>query len=301
MYERFTDRARKVMQLAHQEAQRYNQEYIGTEHILLGLIKERGGVAGHVLRDLGINLVKVRLEVETIIQAGPRRVRMDKLPLTPRAKNVIEYAHEAVENLNHSYVGTEHLLLGLLREGEGVAAQILMNLGLKLADVRKEVLQLLGHEIPSEENCSGRVLMHRWSRESPKQDGTPEKESSNSSPEETPPSAEHQRIRSLEKQLWHLRVLLGAVAGAVAGALLSSDKGVVVVGLVLGGIFAGLGGRILGAVAGGITGLLLGSMHLSGEGGGLAGALLGALAGVLIAEIGGPPDGRGFFRSRRKT
>ena len=300
MYERFTDRARKVMQLANQEAQRFNHEYIGTEHILLGLVKEGSGVAANVLKNLDIDLRKIRLEVEKIVQSGPDRQIIGPLPHTPRAKKVIEYSIEEARNLNHKYVGTEHLLLGLLREEEGVASQVLMNLGLQLADVRKEVLQLLGHEVPSEEDRSGRVLVRRWSRGSRNQDRTPKKESSNPPPEETPPSAEHERIRSLEKQLWNLRVLLGAGAGAVASALLSSDKGVVVVGLVLGGIFAGLGGRILGAAAGGITGLLLGSAHLSREGGGLAGALLGALAGVLIAEIGGPPDVWSFFHSRPK-
>ncbi|MDA1211312.1 MAG: ATP-dependent Clp protease ATP-binding subunit, partial [Planctomycetota bacterium] len=145
MYERFTDRARKVMQLANQEAQRFNHEYIGTEHILLGLVKEGSGVAANVLKNLDIDLRKIRMEVERIVQSGPDMVTMGKLPQTPRAKKVIEYAMEEARNLNHNYVGTEHLLLGLLREQEGVAAQVLMNLGLKLEDVREEVLNLLGH------------------------------------------------------------------------------------------------------------------------------------------------------------
>ncbi len=145
MYERFTDRARKVMQLANQEAQRFNHEYIGTEHILLGLVKEGSGVAANVLKNLDVDLRKIRLEVEKIVQSGPDMVTMGKLPQTPRAKKVIEYAMEEARNLNHNYVGTEHLLLGLIREQEGVAAQVLMNLGLKLEDVREEVLNLLGH------------------------------------------------------------------------------------------------------------------------------------------------------------
>lgn len=145
-YERFTDRARRVMQLANQEAQRFNHEYIGTEHILLGLVKEGTGVAANVLKNLDIDLRKIRLEVEKIVQAGPDMVTMGKLPQTPRAKKVIEYSIEEARTLNHNYVGTEHLLLGLLREQEGVAAQVLMNLGLKLEDVRAEVLFLLaGH------------------------------------------------------------------------------------------------------------------------------------------------------------
>ncbi|WP_165219041.1 ATP-dependent Clp protease ATP-binding subunit [Aquisphaera insulae] len=145
MFERFTDRARKVMQLANQEAQRFNHEYVGTEHVLLGLIKEGSGVAANVLRNLDVDLRKIRNEVEKIVQAGPEMVTMGKLPQTPRAKKVIEYAIEEARNLNHNYVGTEHLLLGLLREQEGVAAQVLMNLNLKLEEVREEVLNLLGH------------------------------------------------------------------------------------------------------------------------------------------------------------
>jgi ATP-dependent Clp protease ATP-binding subunit ClpC len=144
MFERFTDRARKVMALANQEAQRLNHEYIGTEHILLGLVKEGSGVGANVLKNLEVDLRKVRLEVEKLVKAGPEMVTMGKLPQTPRAKKVIEYAIEEARNLNHNYVGTEHLLLGLLREHDGVAAQVLMNLGLKLEEVREEVLNLLG-------------------------------------------------------------------------------------------------------------------------------------------------------------
>jgi ATP-dependent Clp protease ATP-binding subunit ClpC len=150
MYERFTDRARKVMQLANQEAQRFNHEYIGTEHILLGLVKEGSGVAANVLKNLDVDLRKIRLEVEKLVQSGPEMVTMGKLPQTPRAKKVIEYSMEEARNLNHNYVGTEHILLGLLREQEGVAAQVLMNLGLKLEEVREEVLNLLGHGIEGE-------------------------------------------------------------------------------------------------------------------------------------------------------
>ena len=155
MYERFTDRARKVMQLANQEAQRFNHEYIGTEHILLGLVKEGSGVAANVLKNLDVDLRKIRLEVEKLVQSGPEMVTMGKLPQTPRAKKVIEYSMEEARNLNHNYVGTEHILLGLLREQEGVAAQVLMNLGLKLEDVREEVLNLLGHGLEGETSERG--------------------------------------------------------------------------------------------------------------------------------------------------
>jgi ATP-dependent Clp protease ATP-binding subunit ClpC len=145
------------MQLANQEAQRFNHEYIGTEHILLGLVKEGSGVAANVLKNLDIDLRKIRLEVEKIVQHGPggEQVVMGRLPHTPRAKKVIDYSVEEARNLNHNYIGTEHLLLGLLREQEGVAAQVLMNLGLKLEDVREEVLNLLGHNMPNESESSG--------------------------------------------------------------------------------------------------------------------------------------------------
>src|SRR5437660_4431991 len=143
------------MQLADQEAQRVQHEYIGTEHILRGLVKEGSGVAANVLKNLDVDLRKIRLEVEKILQAGPDMVTMGKLPQTPRAKKVIEYSIEEARNLNHNYVGTEHLLLGLLREQEGVAAQVLMNLGLKLEDVREEVLNLLGHNMEQGETGGG--------------------------------------------------------------------------------------------------------------------------------------------------
>jgi Clp amino terminal domain, pathogenicity island component/UvrB/uvrC motif len=147
MYERFTDRARKIMQLANLEAQRFNHGYIGTEHILLGLIKEGSGVAANVLKNLNTDLRKIRLEVEKIVLPAPDEARSGKLPLTPRVKKVIEYAIEEARNLGHNYVGSEHLLLGLVREEEGVAAQVLLNLGLKLSTVRQEVLSLLGHNL----------------------------------------------------------------------------------------------------------------------------------------------------------
>jgi ATP-dependent Clp protease ATP-binding subunit ClpA len=146
MYERFTDRARKVMQLANEEAQRLQHEYIGTEHILLGLgSSECAGVATHALHNLDIDLHKVRHEIDKLVQSGPDGDIMVKLPQTPRAKKVIEFAIEEARNFNHNYVGTEHLLLSLLREEGGVAAQVLMKLGLNLADVREEILNLLGH------------------------------------------------------------------------------------------------------------------------------------------------------------
>jgi ATP-dependent Clp protease ATP-binding subunit ClpC len=158
MYERFTDRARKVMQLANQETQRFCHEYVGTEHILLGLIKEGSGVAANVLKNLDLDLRTVRVEVAKLVQSGPDMVTKGKLPQTPRAKKVIEYSMEEARNLNHNYVGTEHILLGLLREQEGVAAQVLTNLGLKLDEVRQEVLNLHRHGNPDTSSAARRVM-----------------------------------------------------------------------------------------------------------------------------------------------
>jgi len=125
MWHRWTDRARRVMQIANQEAQRFNHEYVGTEHILLGLMKDDSGVGQSVLKNSGLDLRGVRLEVEKRIPAGPDMVTMGKLPQTPRAKKVIEYAMEEARNLNHNYVGTEHIVLGLFREQGGVAYEVL--------------------------------------------------------------------------------------------------------------------------------------------------------------------------------
>jgi ATP-dependent Clp protease ATP-binding subunit ClpA len=144
VYDQFTDRARKVMLLANQEAQRLNHEYIGTEHILLGLVKEGSGIAANVLENLGIDLRKIRLEIEKILRSGPDTIFMGKLSLTRRATKVIEYSIEEARKFQHRGVGTEHLLLGLLREEEAVAAQVLMNLGLTLDAVRSETLNVLG-------------------------------------------------------------------------------------------------------------------------------------------------------------
>jgi ATP-dependent Clp protease ATP-binding subunit ClpA len=144
MYARFTDRARKVMQLANQEAMRFNHEYIGTEHMLLGLIKEGSGVAANVLKNLDIDLRKARHQIEHMMQSGPEIIPMGQMPPTPKAMKVCEYAIEEARQLGHHYVGTEHLLLGLLRDQECGAAHVLMYLGLKLTHVREEVMILLG-------------------------------------------------------------------------------------------------------------------------------------------------------------
>ena len=150
MFEKFTERARKVMSLARQEAQKFNHECIGTEHILLGLVSEGGGVAAKVLKNLNVDLKKIRLEIERLVSPGAPTVQLGQLPFSPRAKRVIELAQEAASNLGHDVIGTEHLLLGLLKENEGIAAQVMINLGLRLEDVREEVLEVLGADVNSE-------------------------------------------------------------------------------------------------------------------------------------------------------
>lgn len=154
MYERFTDRARKVMQLANQEAHHFKHEYIGTEHLLLGLVLEGSGVAANVLKNLDIDLRKVRKEVEKILVAGVDMPSASDLPHTPKARKVLENAIEEARLINHNYVGTEHLLLSLVREEESTGAQVLLNLGLTLQNVREEVLNLLGHNLVANPSSS---------------------------------------------------------------------------------------------------------------------------------------------------
>ncbi|MFQ5879425.1 MAG: ATP-dependent Clp protease ATP-binding subunit [Dehalococcoidia bacterium] len=147
-FDKFTERARRVLQLAQEEAQRFNHNYIGTEHLLLGLVREGEGVAAKVLTNLGVELSKVRSAVEFIIGRGDRPTSADNIGLTPRAKKVIELAVDEARRLNHHYIGTEHLLLGLVREGEGIAAGVLESLGISLEKVRGEVNRILSQSMP---------------------------------------------------------------------------------------------------------------------------------------------------------
>src|SRR6478609_5605092 len=141
-FDKFTERARKVLTLAQEEAQRFNHNYIGTEHLLLGLVREGDGVAARVLSNMGVQLPKVRSAVEFIIGRGDQAPTGD-IGLTPRAKKVIELAVDEARRLNHHYIGTEHLLLGLVREGEGIAAGVLESLGVNLEKVRAQVMQVV--------------------------------------------------------------------------------------------------------------------------------------------------------------
>ena len=147
MFERFTDRARRVVVLAQEEARMLNHNYIGTEHILLGLIHEGEGVAAKALESLGISLDAVRQRVEEIIGEG-QQAPSGHIPFTPRVKKVLELSRREASQLGHNYIGTEHILLGLIREGDGVAAQVLVHLGADLNRVRQQVIQLIGGEQP---------------------------------------------------------------------------------------------------------------------------------------------------------
>jgi ATP-dependent Clp protease ATP-binding subunit ClpA len=142
MFERFTDRARRVVVLAQEEARLLNHNYVGTEHLLLGLIHEGEGVAATSLESLGISLEAVRAQVEEIIGQG-QSAPTGHIPFAPRAKKVLELSLREAKQLGHNYIGTEHILLGLIHEGEGVAAQVLVELGADLSRVRQQVIQLL--------------------------------------------------------------------------------------------------------------------------------------------------------------
>src|SRR5450432_2725398 len=148
MSNRFTERAQRVILIAQEKAKRLNHDYVGTEHMLLGLIALGEGVAAQVLANLGVDLRRVRAEIEKIVGTGDNVMLLGEIPFTPRAKKVLELAVEEAQNMGHSHVGTEHLLLGLIREEEGVAAQVLENLGVRLDIVREEVISLLGEGQP---------------------------------------------------------------------------------------------------------------------------------------------------------
>jgi ATP-dependent Clp protease ATP-binding subunit ClpA len=154
MFERFSGRARRVIDLAQEEARTLNHNYVGTEHILLGLIHEGGGVAAEALESLGISLDAVRQQVEEIIGHG-EQAPSGHIPVTPRAKKVLELSLREALALGHHYIGTEHILLGLIREGDGVAAQVLVNMSADLNRVRQRVIQLV-HEYQEGESALGR-------------------------------------------------------------------------------------------------------------------------------------------------
>lgn len=145
MFEKFTERARKVMSLARQEAQRLNSDFIGTEHVLLGILVEDGGVAVKVLKNLNVQLSTLRAEIERLVEhpTAPTAT-LGQLPFSPRAKRVIELAGEAASQLGHDVIGTEHLLIAIMKENEGIGAQVLTNAGLKLDAIKDMTVEVLG-------------------------------------------------------------------------------------------------------------------------------------------------------------
>ena len=156
MFERFTDRARRGVVLAQDEARNLNHNYIGTEHVLLGLVSEGSGVAARALEALGITPQAVRQQVETVIGRGEQPARAGHIPFTPRAKKVLELSLREAIQLGHNYIGTEHILLGLIREGDGAAAQVLTGLGADLSSVRQQVTELLARHPAGREPAAGR-------------------------------------------------------------------------------------------------------------------------------------------------
>src|SRR5271156_1860949 len=148
----FTPRAQQVLALARKEADRFNHNFLGTEHLLLGLIKLGQGVAVNVLQKMGLDLETVRMEVEKQTGTGPDQKMIGNIPYTPRVKKVLALASKEAKNLNHTYVGTEHILLGLLREGDGVAAKVLRNLDVDIEQTRQEILKELDPNLAAEES-----------------------------------------------------------------------------------------------------------------------------------------------------
>jgi ATP-dependent Clp protease ATP-binding subunit ClpC len=157
----FTPRAQQTLALARKEADRFNHKYVGTEHLLLGLVRLGQGVAVNVLQKMGANLETIRMEVEVQVGSGPERI-MGNIPYTPRVKKVLAFAGKEARSLSHSYVGTEHLLLGLLREGEGVAARVLKNLNVDIARARHEVLKELDPNYTPPEASGDSGTVHRF-------------------------------------------------------------------------------------------------------------------------------------------
>lgn len=175
-FDKFTQRARKVLSLAQEEAQRFQHNYIGTEHLLLGLVREGEGVAAKVLSNLGVELNEVRSTVESIIGRGDRIV-LGEIGLTPRSKKAIELAVDEARRLNHHYIGTEHMLLGLVREGEGIAAGVLESMGVDLEKVRTQTMQVLSQSgdasAPRGRSASHHTVVSQGDEEGMQKDESP--------------------------------------------------------------------------------------------------------------------------------
>src|SRR6187399_2567728 len=170
MMNNFTPRAQQVLALARKEADRFNHNYVGTEHLLLGLIKLGQGVAVNVLQKMGMDLETVRMEVEKQVGSGPETKMVGNIPYTPRVKKVLALAGKEAKALNHSYVGTEHILLGLLREGEGVAARVLKSLEVDIERTRNEILKELDPNFAARVRSGTGWRRRDWVRQKGRQD-----------------------------------------------------------------------------------------------------------------------------------
>src|SRR3989442_60887 len=166
----FTPRAQQVLALASKEADRFNHNFVGTEHLLLGLIKLGQGVAVNVLQKLGLDLETVRMEVEKQVGPGPDQKMIGNIPYTPRVKKVLALAAKEAKALNHTYVGTEHILLGLLREGDGVAARVLKNLDVEIEQTRQEILRELDPNFQSIAEAKPSEMPHKTESPKPQSD-----------------------------------------------------------------------------------------------------------------------------------
>jgi hypothetical protein len=262
MYEHFTSRARKAMQLANQEAHRMNHDHLGTEHILLGLVKEGSGVAASVLKDRRIDLPKIRVQIEKIVRTGPDIATPGKLPPTPRAKNVIAFAIEEVRSLNQDHVGTEHILLGLLREKEGAAAQVLLNLGVNFDALRKRVLRKV-----QPETCARQFPNCAWLHD----------------PAARWLAAKERRFFENAPRWVELRVAFGGVVGAIVGAMVFGTDGAFV-GLVLGCLAGALNWFTPAVLLGSLAGAVAGEACTRNDAGALAGSALGTMLAALILQ-----------------
>jgi hypothetical protein len=256
MFQNFSPRALQVLQLANREADRWNHEYLGTEHLLLGLIEEPTGHAGHILKTLGVEPDFVRREVNRLVQPSQFQAVVTSRPHTPRTNKVIEYSADEARDLEVAQIDTEHLLLGLLRETEGVGGQVLFDLGVTYQRARVEILKL--PKAPA-------IDLHA---EAIRAAGTGSMSAPIASP--PPPSppiqltkpvniladSTNERGRWLEIQLRTVRVALGAILGVVAGALLESPEAALL-GLFLGMFVSFVAVRVLAATVGGAVGVLI--------------------------------------------
>ncbi len=296
MYERFTDRARKVMFLANRVARRFDHEYVSTEHVLLALVEEHAGVAVGVLMQFDVYPARVRQEILKLVRCNNPSNDLGKLPMTPLAKKALAYAVEEARELRHDYVGSEHLLLGLMREENGVAAQVLAGLGLKLPDARKAVVRFLGYSLEPEPPPRPAPAFADAAPEPPPPAAVPDPDRERMAAEllQARKRLDEQQgqFASLNRQLWNVRMLLGTLVGALSGGVIAGHLGAVL-GLAAGTLVAAVGRPVVGALAAVVPGAVIGHAYLADEGGAVVGAVLGVFLGACVGGIGWQPRRKG--------